>query len=99
MADRESVVRAVFGAIEEVNQGLSAQKRVERALDAVLSGEGAELESLDLVNLIAATEEHLERELGEAVPLFDGAEEAEEKGAFRDVGSFVDHVLSLVGEG
>lgn len=90
--------RAVFSAIDELNQQLPPGQRLEKSLHTVLfdgqDNTSGGLDSLGLVNLIVATEQIVEKEYGIEISLAD--EKAIRQGAspFRTIGTFVDYVSS-----
>ena len=63
----------LFRVIDEVNQMLPEEGRLEKSLKAALTGSQAAIDSLGLINFILATERMIEQEFGRAVPLTDGS--------------------------
>ncbi|MGH7557115.1 MAG: DapH/DapD/GlmU-related protein [Gemmatimonadota bacterium] len=86
-------VRAVFGAIDEINLQLPPGGRLAKAMDASLFGNGGPLDSLRLVNLLVATEERMAEEFERRVDLTDEAIVAEGgRNPLQTVRSFVEYV-------
>ena len=56
---RTDALQAIYNAIEEMNPQLKPERQLQAAEDAVIYGESAPLDSLDLVNLIMAVEQHI----------------------------------------
>lgn len=95
--DKARVTELVFAAVDEVNAQLPRAKRLDKSPDTVLTGEGARLDSLGLVNLLFNTEQQLEVALGVSVTLAeDGAAAAGEQ--FRTLGSYTDFVHALIAQ-
>jgi len=93
--DKARIAELVFAAVDEVNQQLPRAKRLEKSEATLLTGEGASLDSLGLVNLLFNTEQKIESALGVSVTLAeDGA--AAPGDAFRTLASFTDFVHSVV---
>lgn len=92
---------ALFRAVDELNMTLPPEHRVARELDAPLM-EGEEgLDSLGVVNLIVAVEEHIEMAFGVSVNLADQRRTAgygaNPLKSLRALGEYVDHLLREAG--
>ncbi len=95
---KEAKVRQiVFDAIGEINQQLPKDKRVEKSLGAGLFGDTGSIDSLGLINLIVETEQKIENEFGVELTLTDQEMMSHQKSPFQTVGSFVNYILSLLG--
>ncbi len=89
----EVVKKAVFEAIDEVNEMLSEEYKLQKSPDTVLLGESSSLDSVALVSFIVAAEEYINTELGVSISLVD--EMADIEGPLRTVGTFIDYVANL----
>jgi len=89
----EVVKKAVFEAIDEVNEMLSEEYKLQKSPDTVLLGESSSLDSVGLVSFIVAAEEHINTDLGVSISLVD--EMADIEGPLRTVGTFIDYVANL----
>ena len=94
----QRITRAIFRAVEEINQQLPIDKQLEQSLDTVLWGKSAKLASIDLVNLIVTTEQNIEEEFGLTVTLADERAMSLEKSPFRTIGTLADYIGSLLPE-
>lgn len=65
----DDVVAAIHRAIDDVNRQLPASSRLAKRGDTVLFGRDEGLDSLGVVNLLVAVEQHLERLVGRPVSL------------------------------
>lgn len=96
----QRAIRAVFNAVDELNQQLPNGQRLEKSLDTVLfDGTGntsGGLDSLGLVNLIVATEQIVEEDFGIAISLADEKTIKQGIGPFKTIGTFVDYVSSFL---
>jgi acyl carrier protein len=95
MVKNDQIMEAIFRAIDDVNQLLPKEERLEKNLDAGLYGEMGTLDSLGLVNLIVATEERIEEFFGILITLADERAMSKKHSPFRTVGTLADH-LSVI---
>lgn len=65
----EKVLEGIYRAIDELNEQLPAEKRLEKSPDTALVEPQGPLDSLGLVNLIVTTERIIGEELGKTVDL------------------------------
>ena len=94
----ERLSRAVFSAIDQVNQARPPAQRVEKSVESVLLGEGAVLDSLGLVNLVVAVEEAVEEEFGMSVNVADEHARIQASSPLATVRSLVAYIASQVAE-
>jgi acyl carrier protein len=90
--DRTKILELVYASVDEVNQQLRRAQRLAKSEQTVISGEGGHLDSLGLVNLVFATEQKIEQELGVSLNLADGASLT--PNPFHTLGSLVDYIHS-----
>jgi len=69
MIEREDVIRIIEACIDESNETRSPDEQLEKDPEAVLHGEGSQLDSLALIILATTLEDACERELGIQVSL------------------------------
>ena len=96
MEDKEKLKEAIFGAIDEINQQLTSEQRLEKSMDTILLGSLGKLDSLGLVNLIVATEQKLEEGFSVTLSLADNETIFQEDGPLKTVGTFFEHVYLLL---
>jgi len=96
MAQHDEVVKAIFGAIDQLNQQLPEEQHLEPVEDAVLFGEGGKLDSLGLINLIVAVEEKIENDFRATVTLADDEAMAPENRTFETVGTLANYICKLL---
>jgi acyl carrier protein len=96
MKQREKVLQAIYGAVEEANATLPAERRLEKSPETVLFGKDGKLDSLGLVNLIVATEQRIEEAFGVAVTLADERAMSQQHSPFRTIGSLADYAATLL---
>ncbi len=89
--NRERILESLFAAVEQVNELLPEESRLEKSQSTALFGPSATLESLDCVNLVLAAEEYLNADLAEPLSLAamlvtdDAPEPPETLGALADL--------------
>lgn len=92
MTDMDAVARAVRAAIEETNGMLDVSKHIGTSPQTPLIGSG--IDSLTLINLVVAIEEHVEDATGAHVSLADRL--GRDTTAFATVGSLTEHLRGKV---
>ena len=100
MEQHENIISLIFRAIDEVNQFLPSERRLEKASETVLSnksGQGA-LDSLGMVNFIVALEQLIDEEMGVSLSLADDLIISEEHNPFQTVGILADNISALLKE-
>lgn len=94
----EQIAQQIVSALEELNQQLPAEARIEPSPSAALLAPAGKLDSLGLVNLILLVEERMARELSAEISLTEDQTLAQPEVVFRDVQSLANHILGLVGQ-
>ena len=92
MIPREEITKAIFDALDEINEQLPEGRKLEKSLDTVLYDRSGQLDSLQLVNLIVATEQGIEEAFNRVVVLADEKAVARERSPFRTVRSFAEYI-------
>jgi acyl carrier protein len=96
MTTREKILTAIYGAIDEVNETLPADKKLKKTEDAVLVGKSGVLDSLGIVTLITATEQRVADGLGAAITLADESAMSGDDSPFKNVGALADFIAALL---
>ena len=96
MANDERVSKAVFSAVDELNQQLPAGVSVEKSLDAPLYGAGGKLESLDFVTLIMEVEEKINAEFGTDITIADENLLSKAKSPFSTLRTLIEYLEELL---
>jgi D-alanine--poly(phosphoribitol) ligase subunit 2 len=92
---REKVTQVLHAAIDELNEQLPEDGRLDASDDTVLFGESGELDSLGLVNLIVMVEQRVAETLGAPITLADERAMSERNSPFRTIGTLTDYVCLL----
>ena len=96
MSTRERVVQAVYRAVDDVNQARYKSRQIDKSLDTALLGPAGTIDSMGLVNLIVAAEEHIEQEFGVPVTISEQQTSSPDGHPFTTIGSFVDYLSTLL---
>jgi acyl carrier protein len=96
MPSNERIKKAVFEAIDDLNQQLPAGVEVEKSLDAPLYGSTGKLESLDFVTLIMEVEEKINAEFGTDITIADENLLSKEKSPFSTLGTLIEYLEDLL---
>ena len=92
----ERIERAVFRAIDEINQARAREQRLEKSSDTVLMGESGRLDSLGLVNLVVAVEEQVAEEFGVTINIADTRARLQTANPYQTVSSLVEYIASIL---
>jgi acyl carrier protein len=94
LRDRDDVLNLVYEAIAELQ--LPKKRRIEPSRDSALFGDGGNLDSLLLSNLIVVTEQKLEERFGLRIDLTQDDPFSPLTGHFRTIGSLATYISSFV---
>jgi len=93
--DRANAISSIFSAIEELNPQLKEERRLTTTEDTLLFGEGANLDSLDLVNLVMTVEQHIMMNTGAEVLLASEAAMSRKRSPYRSVTALADYAVEV----
>ena len=96
MPTDERISKAVFAAVDEVNEQLPPGMHIDKSLDAPLYGAAGKLESLDFVTLIMEVEEKINAEFGADLTIADDNLLSKEKSPFATLGSLNEYLQELL---
>jgi len=92
MSANPSVVEAINSAVDDLNEVLDPEERLDKAPDVALIGKDARVDSLGLVNLIVLVEEKIQQRFGVGITLVDERAMSQSKSPFRTLGSLAEFV-------
>lgn len=92
MAHDERIAKAVYAAVDEVNEQLPAGVAIEKDLAAPLYGSSGKLESLDFVTLIMEVEEKINAEFGTSITIADENLLSKERSPFSTLGTLIEYL-------
>ena len=96
MVSRDKIIQTIFDVIDELKQQVPVIQQLDKSVDTVLFGKSGQLDSLGLVNLIVATEQKIEEELGVAMTLADEKALSRKSSPFRTIGTLADYISLLL---
>jgi len=99
MADEERIAKAVYAAVDELNEQLPKGVQIEKSLDAPLYGTSGKLESLDFVTLIMEVEEKIKTEFGVDLTIADENLLSKEKSPFSTLGTLIEYLEEVLKQG
>src|SRR5438105_14345798 len=92
MPNDERIAKAVYAAVDELNEQLPAGVHVDKTLDAPLYGSTGKLESLDFVTLIMEVEEKINAEFGTDITIADEHLLSKQKSPFSTIGTLIEYL-------
>ena len=98
MSNRERIVRAVYSAVDDLNEQLPAGVTIEKTMDTPLYGKAGKLESLDFVTFIMEVEEKVRAEFGVDVMITDENLLSKEKSPFSTLGTLTEYLEGVLKE-
>jgi acyl carrier protein len=96
MSDQERIVKAVYAAVDELNQQLPKGVSVDKSLDAPLYGAAGKLESLDFVTFIMEVEQKIKTEFGVDITIADEHLLSKEQSPFSSVRTLVEYLKEVL---
>ena len=95
---KNQIERILFEIIDETNDRLPEDQQIGKEKSTQLYGEGAALDSMELVNFVVALEEKIQRDLNVAINLESEEAVSPEEDPFRSIESLTAHAIMLIKE-
>jgi len=92
--DKARILDLVCSAADQLNKQLRRSERLEKSPATVITGEGARLDSLGLVNLLVIIEEKVEQEFRVGVTLLEAM--AEDMSHLHTLGTLSDYLYTVL---
>ena len=92
MPGDERISKAVYAAVDELNEQLPKGVQIEKSLDAPLYGATGKLESLDFVTLIMEVEEKINAEFGTNITIADENLLSKQKSPFSTLATLIEYL-------
>ena len=93
--EREKAVLAIYAAIDEFNASSTSKNPLEKTETTLLFGEGSALDSLNLVNIVMATELHISEMTGAELVLASEAAMSRSRSPYRSVADLADFAVEV----
>ena len=98
MNNSETMVPAIYRAIDWINEELPVDRKIIKAPETKLLGPESVLDSMRLVTLIVTTEREIQEAFGVALTLADERALSMKSSPFRSIQSLADYAADLVKE-
>ena len=96
MVEKNSIIQAVYEAVDELNSHFSEEKRLDKSPDTILYGNSGRLDSLGLVDLILAVEQKMQERFGEQLTLANEKALSMKKSPFRTIDTLARYIHQLI---
>ena len=96
MPGDERISKAVYAAVDDLNQQLPKGVQIDKSLDAPLYGTSGKLESLDFVTLIMEVEEKVNAEFGTDITIADDNLLSREKSPFSSLRTLIEYLHEVL---
>ena len=93
---KEGLLDIIYQSLDEVNEQLPSDQRIQKSPNTILVGGAGGLDSLGFVNFIALVEEKCAHKYGITVSLMEGS--SSEDAALENVRSFADSLFQRLSE-
>lgn len=91
----DTALSAVQAAVREINLSLPDDKQLSDDPDATLFGDGSGLDSMGLVNVVMAAEQHISDETGEDIVLASEAAMSRKRSPYRSVRALAEYAVEM----
>jgi acyl carrier protein len=92
------IEQLIYDSIDELNETLEIDNRIEKNLGTLLFGSESNLDSIDLVGLITIIEERVEEEFNEYIPIADERALSLTNSPFNSISTLVNYIETLINE-
>ncbi len=96
MTTDQRIIRAICGAIDEVNEQLPKNHKLHKSINATLFDNSGKLDSMAFVSLIVAIEQKLQDECDVSINLADGDVLSAKDSPFHTVKKLTDHISTVL---
>jgi len=96
MSNKEKIMESIIEAIDELNEQLPEESRLQKSIDTPLFGQGSMLDSLGLVSLVTTLEQKIEKNLGKNTTLLEDIVGLDDDNPFRTINALADYVTLVL---
>jgi D-alanine--poly(phosphoribitol) ligase subunit 2 len=96
MIKDDSIIKLVYGVIDEVNMDLPKTKKLKKSLETQLYGDKSEIDSLSLVNIVVLTEQKIEDEFNTTINLADEKAMSQKNSPYKTIATFVEYIKKSI---
>jgi hypothetical protein len=98
MTEKEKILNCIYKAVDDSNEQLPDDQQLEKTPETVLLGKSGKLESIELVNILVATEDYLEEEFSMPISITDEKAVSEKNSPFTTIQTLSDFISDLLKE-
>lgn len=91
----DTALSAVQAAVREINLSLPEEKQLSEDPQATLFGDGSDLDSMGLVNVVMAAEQHISDETGEDIVLASEAAMSRKRSPYRSIHALAEYAVEV----
>ena len=92
------IIELIYETIDTINEELTGEMKLEKSTHTALLGQGSNLDSLGLINLIVAVEQNVEDKFDKTITLADERAISQQISPFRTVDSLANYIEMLLKE-
>lgn len=92
---REQILEIIYKSLDEINDLPHAKLSIKKDPATILFGQGSQLDSFALVNLIIDIESKIDEAFDKAVTLADEKAMSQMNSPFRTINSLADYIIKL----
>ena len=98
MEPQEKIKQMLFSVVDELNLLRPPDEHLAKDMETPLTGDGGNLDSAGLINLIAVTEQKTAAELGRPILLTDDRTLSQVNQVFRTLGTLAEYIRQRLNE-
>lgn len=95
--NRDEVLSVIAETVQEYNETLEPKAQLQFSVETALIGEGAVLDSLELVRFVVELETKIEERFGVSAVLSDDRAMSQRNSPFRTIGTLADYLVQVLG--
>lgn len=92
----EKILNIIYAAIDDLNDSLPKDKKIQKTPDASLFGNSGTIDSLGLTILIVSLEQKIEEGLGITVTLVNDTVMSKDESPFQTVNTLANYISTLI---
>jgi acyl carrier protein len=93
--DFDAALAAIKDAVAEINLSRDPDKQISDDPDAVLYGDGSDLDSMGLVTVVMAAEQHIGDAIGDDIVLASEAAMSRKRSPYRSLGRLAEYAVEV----
>ena len=96
MVNKKRIQDLIVCSVQEFNEQMPNEIKIEQSASATLFGKDGKLDSLGLVNLIVKIEQDIEDEFDVSITIADEKAMSQSRSPFRSIGALADYIYSIM---